>query len=651
MKQLIFCCSEDNDLYEAAINCGVSVLRFDRIETAISLARSENVVLALADTYPIPKLTINESMLETARQKDLKLYLEYPLSIPNMEFAEPRTAEWERLVVTSDLFGPRLPPMTILTMHGCWFLPTEARDHHLVLARVAGYDKAVYGLPNQIHPILLSYSDFAIVATSKLSQFRKGRYAPINSWKLVLQTLLRWLTNGDEISISWNPTVNTAFSKDEGLPPDAENKAFGKSVEWFSKNALFALDKDRGVIEGYQSGIDFEGDQLARPYIRMDCLAEAALIFALDWQATRNPRSKRIAEGLLDYTWSFQYSDPTSPAYGLVDWAKGLGVFYGDDNARVILPTLSAIQILKDDKWDRHVAMALLANLRTTGALGFRQDRIDMPDLIKNGWAYYYNKDTISYTPHYQAFLWACFLWAFLLTGKDLFLRRTVNAIRMTMEVCPKWRWSNGISQEMGRMLLPLAFLIRTEQKAEYRKWIGTISDYVLEQQQPCGAIAEKVGDPKDGHYPPPNSNEAYATTEAPVIQENGDPASDLLYTANFTFLGLHELASASHDPNIRRAEDRLAGFLSRIQVSSERHRYLNGCWMRSFDYDKWEYWGSSSDLGWGAWCVESGWMNSWIASVFALRILRGTLFDSTRAKELSGKIEELQSEMFPAEK
>lgn len=652
MGKLVFCCSRENDLYQTVASSAAAPLRFDELKEALHDASSGDAVLALADTYPIPSLNIDEETLHRAREKGLRLYLEYPLSVPKVDFGEPRTAEWERLVVSSDFFRHGLPPMSILTMHGCWFLPVKAKNYHLALARVAGYDTAVYGLPPEVHPILFNYSDSVMVATSKLSQFRTGRYAPRACWKEVWEGLLRWLTGGAEVPISWTPTVTVASDKNEKLPDDAEKETFRRSTDWFYNHALFAIDKDMGAIEGYQSGIDYEENQLPRSHVRTDCLAEAAMLFALDWKTTGNPRSRSVARSILDYTWSFQYSDPKTEAYGLVDWAKGLGVFYGDDNARVILPALATIQILGEDKWDERVVRCILANFRTAGQLGFREDRIDMPDLNKNGWRYYYDdRNTLSLTPHYQAYLWACFIWMSSIAGNDDLLMRAESAIRMTMNAYPKWRWSNGLSQEISRMLLPLAFLVRAKDKPQYREWLDKMTEELLGQQQPCGAIAERVGDPKDGHYPPPSSNESYGTTEAPVIQQNGDPAADLLYTQNFAFLGLHEAAAATDNVKYRRAEDKLAGFLCRIQSRSERHPYLDGCWMRSFDYEKWEYWGSSSDLGWGAWCVESGWMNTWISSVLAMRALGRSLFDLSRANELKSKFSKILPEMLPSEK
>jgi len=651
MGRLVLCCSSENDLYKVLMESSRTLLRYELLTEAVNNASPGDSVLALADSYPVPKLTISSVILGKVVEKNLRLYLEYPLDLPNVVIGEPRIVEWERVVVTSSFFEPEIPSMTILNMHDCWFLPIYKKEgvSHMVLARVAGYDKAIFGLPREFYPILFEYSDRIMVSTSKLSQFRTGRYAPSNAWRQVWRKLLKWLT-GETYDLSWVPTVRTTFENNESLPDNAELEAYRRSVEWFRKHVLFGVERNRGVIEGYQSNIDYEGYQLKRVVIRSDCLAEAAMVFAYDWKLTGNPRSRLIATRLLDYAWSFQQTDKNSPAYGLVNWMKDLPVFYGDDNARVILSTLSASNSLEEDRWDRSLALCLLANFRTTGPLGFRKNRIDLPDLIRNGWEHYWKNPVTSYSPHYQAYLWTCFLWGFLLTGYRGFFEKTVNAIRMTVEKYPDWRWTNGLTQELARMTLPLAFLIRVEDKPEYRTWTNKISKELLSQQQPCGAIRELLGPDKNGEYPPPSSNEQYGTTEAPIIQETGDPACDLLYTSNFAFLGLHELASVYRSTGLKQAEDKLAGFLCRIQLRSDEHPYLDGCWMRGFDYEKWEYWGISSDVGWGPWSVESGWTNSWIASVFAMRLLNETLFSLKRSSQIRQSLHEVVDELLPSE-
>jgi hypothetical protein len=313
------------------------------------------------------------------------------------------------------------------------------------------------------------------------------------------------------------------------------------------------------------------------------------------------------------------------------------------------MPTLSARHLLEESRWDERVLRCLLANLRTTGTLGFRRDRIDLHqfDEQDRGWAFFYGERVVSLAPHYQAYLWAAYLLAFVLTGYEGFLTRTKTAIRMTVEAYPDWRWTNGLTQELARMLLPLAFLVRIEDTPEHREWLSRIAGDLLAQMQPCGAIRELLGPLENGQYAPPQSNEAYGTTEASLIQANGDPACDLLYTTNYAFLGLHEASAATGDGVLCEAADRLADFLCRIQVRSEAHPFLDGAWMRSFDYRYWEYWGSSADAGWGAWSIESGWTNTWIASVLAMRRVGGSLFNLATAAKLNVDVPALVEEML----
>ena len=43
-----------------------------------------------------------------------------------------------------------------------------------------------------------------------------------------------------------------------------------------------------------------------------------------------------------------------------------------------------------------------------------------------------------------------------------------------------------------------------------------------------------------------------------------------------------------------------LSDYLVRIQVASASHPELAGAWFRAFDYEKWEFWASDGDWGYG---------------------------------------------------
>ena len=129
-----------------------------------------------------------------------------------------------------------------------------------------------------------------------------------------------------------------------------------------------------------------------------------------------------------------------------------------------------------------------------------------------------------------------------------------------------QWRWMDNI--ERSRMLLCLVWLVRVDDTPLHRKWVETIAKDLLEAQQPCGAIAERFGTSAGGHFPVPKSNEAYGTTETPLIQQNGDSVSDQLYTTGFALFALREAAACGF-ADLRPAEDKLAEYLCRFELSS----------------------------------------------------------------------------------
>lgn len=184
-------------------------------------------------------------------------------------------------------------------------------------------------------------------------------------------------------------------------------------------------------------------------------------------------------------------------------------------------------------------------------------------------------------------------------------------------------------------MILPLAWLVRVDDTPEHRQWLDTVVNKLLENQAPCGGIREELGYSRLGMFGKTLSNKDYGVTEAPLISENGDPVADMLYTTNFAFFALNEAAHATGDPKYREAVDRLADFLVRVQVKSDRHPDINGAWMRAFDYDRWDYWASNADSGWGAWSTLTGWIQTWITATEALVENNSSFWDTTRGVDV----------------
>jgi hypothetical protein len=419
-------------------------------------------------------------------------------------------------------------------------------------------------------------------------------------------------------------------------------------------------DGSEGVLEGFTANIQHDGSQLARWVLRNDCIGETSFAMALAARVLNRPDYGRIAAGLNDYIYFNSVlaqgprADPESPSYGLVGWSypSSVGVFYGDDNARSLMGTIGTASLLNSDRWDYPALRCMLANLRTTGRLGFRGNRLDEKPLHQNGWQYYFNRKIVNYAPHYEAYLWAVYLWASRQTGYEPFLKAAQTALRMTMAAYPnQWRWTNGIQQERARMLLPLAWLVRVKDTAEHRAWLRRMATEILRSQDPSGAIREELGPAGQGQYGPPVSNEAYGSNEATLINANGDPLCDLLYTTNFAFLGLHEAAAATGEKLYADASDKLARFLVRVQVHSEAHPELDGWWFRAFEFRRWDYWASNADMGWGAWATESGWTQAWIAAVLAMRELKTSYWDLAADSRIKTHLGDLEPVMFRGSK
>jgi hypothetical protein len=689
-SDLVFSCAAENNLYRVMTADGTSYPRCTGPTEAIRAAPNGAGVLILADQYPEKTTTIEPSVFDEAARKQLRLYIEYPTSLPDMTVGPARRASIERVVATSDAFGQGLRKMGIVAIHDCHFVPVRAANSQLVVAKVAGFDTAVYGLADvETCPILFEHPNGSLlVSTTKLSQFVTARYAPQDAVQAIWRFVLGWLRpQSKPVLLQWTPSVRPTYGRDAAVPADAARRAIQRGIDWHAAARMLLDEEGRkeydrlhadakaaanpvgpwpdrsrpagdgrfGVLEGVSSRIGCDGKQPVRWWLRSDCNGESSLGFALRWKLDGDRPSRAVARNLLDWVYVrsglFQ-ADPAKANFGLLSWAPDSNqALYGDNDVKAILGGLGTAGALADDRWDELLVKNTLGNFRTTGIHGFRGSRLENTELLASGWQKYRQAQTVLYQPHYEAWLWATYLWLYDKTRYEPLLTRTRHAIQMMMAAYPdRWRWTNGIQQERGRMLLPLAWLVRVDDRPVHRAWLRRMADDIARRQDACGAIGEELGAPGRGDYRPPRSNAEYGTHEASLIQTNGDPAADLLYTCNFAFLGLHEAAAATGDPQYRRMADRLAEFLVRVQVKSEEHPELDGGWFRAFDFRKWEYWGANADSGWGAWSIEVGWTQAWIPTVLALRELHTSLWDLTKGSKIGARFENVRRQMLPNE-
>lgn len=652
---LYFYGNAKSDLYRLLKREGFAVKKYPSPAAAIDAAADGGAVVIIPDAYPALDTgnRITAHSVETAARKRIRLYIEYPSAFPGLDLPDkPLETKLERGVVTSNVFGPSLPSMSLIGIHDCYVLPVNAGNPLMVLAKVVGMDKAEYGLANTKTYPLLFQQDHALIAMTALSNFETGRYGPAGSVRTVWTYILSYLTGNKAFRIRcWPVDVKPMFSRNAPLPPTARMNSIKKGVQWFD-NGRFLIDsswqgdilkyqgdgsapfgpgmsQDKrsgdgrlGILEGHASTIFYDGSQLYRYWMRADVQGEASMALAAAGSLLHSQAYNDKSERLIDYVFntsnmrSGEKSDPHSPAFGLIGWATtNPGTFYGDDNSRAILGMIGASAYLHTDKWDKELAEAIIGNFRTTGVEGFRGERLEEGDLVKNGWQYYQDRHLVHPSPHFESWMWACYLWLYSKTGYKPLLTKTESAIRTTMNAYPDgWLWGSSMQTQRARLILPLAWLVRIDNTAEHRGWLDKMVNEIVKYQDDCGAIMEELGKGQ-GRFKPLNANADYGSDEGSLIFRNGEKVACMLYTCNFALFSLHEAAMATGSKKYGTAVKKLSDFLIRIQVQSQKRKDLDGAWFRGFDYGRWDYWGSNSDAGWGVWSTLTGWIQSWIVT------------------------------------
>lgn len=661
------------------MNNKVACGHYDSPTEAIENAGAGTGVLVLADNYPDKTTVVTEDIFAAAATKQIRLYVEYPSMLPEIELGQISTlkmGEWgnilERTVVASDAFGSSLKKMRIMMVNDCYYLPVEVDNPHLVLTQVEGYDTAVYGITEAAHPLLFEHpAGNVMVSTTKLSQFVTGRYSPTEVWGPVWQSILGWLVPDKTIpQLSWTPTVRPMYQPGDVLPKDALAEAVRRGAGYYNKSRLLIHpdwppqkgqdgispdwpvgDGSLGIGECYISKrIFIDGTQAVSRSARTDCNLEAAMGLACGLALQSDASYEKLAHTLNDLIFfksiicQGKRADPESPSYGLLSYHTGdsAGTYWGDDNARSLLGAIGSAALLNSDRWDESIIRGILANFRTTGIYGFRPANISDQALQANGWQHYFNLKHIDYCPHMEAFIWTTYFWLYDKTGFEPLLERPRTGVRMMMKAYPNWRLeANRYEQERCRMLLPLAWLVRADDTPEHRKWLDTIAQYIIELQDESGAIGQVPG-----HVV--GSNAGYGTGECSIVHETGDPATDVLYSINFAFIGMHEAAAATGNRAYAESAKKMADFFIRSQTQSQTHPELDSTWYRGFDYKKWDYWASDGDWGWGVWTNEIGWTHSWITATLAFQKMNTSLWDISAKSEISRHFDKYRKQMIP---
>ena len=592
---LVFSCRADNDLYRVLTESDRAYPRFDNPAEAVARAPEGAGLLVLADGYPQQRTTVDAAWFQAAMRKNLRFYVEYPNQVPGFVLKDrayvatgPYGSVLERTVITSDAFRPRLDPMRILVINDCHYLPVTPRPEkvHLALARVAGYATAKLGLPPANAPMLFELTGLASATPAK--EDARGLVATTK--------LSQFVSARYAPTEAWGPIWQTILQR---LQP-------GRTVPALKWTPTVRPRYAQDAVLPADAGIEAIA-RAARWY------RQSRLLVAKDWEPWDPNKNPGI--------------QPLPAHWSVGDGSLGIAECY--ISKRVFQDGSQALQPAVRADCTAESAMGLALGAAVTRDASY--------------WQHYWNWDGTDFSPHYQSYKWAVYLWLYDKTRFQPLLERTRTGIRLMMEAYPRgWSAECGrMEEERAHMLLPLAWLVRVEDTPEHRQWLETMARFIFDTLTPAGAIPQMVDVPYA-------ANAQYGTGEAPIVYETGDPGTDLLYTMNFAFSGMHEAAAATGDRRYAQAAERMAGFLIRAQTQSEARPELSGTWFRAFDFGRWDYWGSDGDAGWGVWSTETGWTHSWITATLALRQMKTSLWEISKDRRLNPRFDEWRRKMLP---
>lgn len=646
--------------FTAALDqAGLAYVRYDELPVELTAYRA---VIVLAGTYPEPG-RINGSRLAAYLRSGGAAYVEYTVDDGFLPAGPVRDAHIERIFTREALTG--IEPLSILDeqlSRAQEVVAPEGSIELLTYGSVAGTHKAVFGPPAHTFPALLDIpvgEGRLLYATTALSHHVRGRYKPVRRWTRLLRLIVAELTGTEaptDLEVFTEPRVWVAsgapvkvvartgkppasdleltevspgrFESEPMVLPDGEHtfvvggqnatvtvgsraeryrRMVDRGIAWFDRAGMFydAPDGSRGVAEGFSNEIGFDGKLPFRPVPRGDCYTQTAHAFRMYADLAGFPRGHTIAANLMRQVVEEEQLTDRNPLYGAfeprgsrTDLTRTNNLFADDGGWISLFALISG-----------HLEAGLRgveSLIRTANTeLGLQVDPWRTPStLLVKGWDEFGRspiEDGLDLTSHWQSSALCAYLYAYGITGEPSYLEIAERGLEHMASHHPRARLETSRTCEAGRFLLPLAGGYFYTRKPLYLETLLKLAAYLKSRQGADGGFAEW-----DGKCPP--SNEAYGVDEASIFQANGDPVTDQLYGTPFAAWALPIVHQITGEPIFAELAEGVLDYLSRIQIDDPADEQLHGTWQRAFDFDAWEYFGSNADIGWGPYCVETGW-------------------------------------------
>lgn len=446
----------------------------------------------------------------------------------------------------------------------------------------------------------LFFAENTLISTFRMCNFRRARLAPHKSYEAIITQIVRHLT-GEETQVEFPPPVCTFDNNARVDKAEDVDNAVLRGVNWIKRSGVLVDGGRGGVKEGFSHHINAKnGCQLRTDLVRNDCSSEIAGALLFNAIIQNDFESYKIYSRISDFCFDYlQVKDGSHK--GMLRWSEqAWETCYQDDAARVLLPSLMEENFFGGCKHIKSAYDALDYLAKTTGTDGLRKNRTDICKLSLEKMEQISSLPSGNACAHYNAYYHAALLLAYRAAGAKEYLKIAQKGLEAIMTVYPDTIRETSETEEMCRLIFPLAVLFEITGNDKHKEWLYRVTNDLQKHRHESGGYMEW----DTGYKAACSRREA---GECALLAQNGDPVADLLYSVNWLPLGYSYAYFATGDVFFYDLWKSTARFLLSCQIQSD-DLFSDGAWARAFDMERREIYGVPHDVGWSPCCIESGW-------------------------------------------
>ena len=435
------------------------------------------------------------------------------------------------------------------------------------------------------------YDKNRLVCSFHFADFVKSRFVPFKAWCGILKLILKHL-GVEQVELP-KPYYTLGYGGDT-------LETFNRGMKWFDGCDILLDDGRKGVEEGLKHTIYPYGEQERTKNVRVDCVGEVAGAYFFDYLLNKNEKSFEVFNNLYDFI--FNKMQVNGGKFdGMLRWTEcAWHVTYADDTGRAILGALFYMMYTGDYKMLPNIERSLDFLVSLTGTDGLIEHGINCFWLSDKKVEEMRSKATNQPMAHGNAYYCAVLLLAYMLNKKQIYLTTACKGLESMMKNFPNTFREISETEEICRLIFPLACLYHVTGLEKHKNWLYLVCEKLSKYRHKSGGYLEI-----DTGYTAFRSRTQ--GTESSMLADNGNEIAELLYSLNWLPLGFSYAYYATGDKVFMDLWEDISKFMTSAQIVSD-DKTIDGAWARALDLKRMEIYGMPHDVGWGPFCIESGW-------------------------------------------